>query len=145
MPKILTLVDLPAKNPEQNITFNEGTKVSVTCSQSNYGGTTLRSNLCELDVNRNPRNSSRFPLKVIVRVKRLCTKVNSFHYIIDHRAECIFWIPHDSTHISNDCWEEFSIGSMVSFLDKCSHVYHEFCILKWVLTNQSCPYCRVNI
>lgn len=268
MPKILTLVDLPAIiNQERNITFKQGTKVCVTCSQSHSGGTKLRSNLCELDVNRNSRNTNGFPLKVTVRVKSRSTKITSSCYVIDHKAEYNFWIPYDSINVSSDvfniiskiillmnapfpldveklenketlsskilefgrnvnnsdaymvleiikisrlpekefmeiynnmdenynfeswsraqgeldsrivkfealqkevgmkkmrfetsvfegsnladtcsiCWEEFSTGSMVSCIDKCSHVYHEVCILEWLLTNRSCPYCRKNI
>ncbi|WMV13088.1 hypothetical protein MTR67_006473 [Solanum verrucosum] len=74
----------------------------VTCSQSHRGGTKLRSNLCELNVNRKPRNNDGFPLKVTVCVKRQSTKITSSFYIIDHKAEYTFWISYDSIHVSND-------------------------------------------
>ncbi|KAG5624959.1 hypothetical protein H5410_010177 [Solanum commersonii] len=74
----------------------------VTCSQSHRGGTKLRSNLCELNVNRKPHNNDGFPLKVTVCVKRQSTKITSSFYIIDHKAEYTFWISYDSIHVSND-------------------------------------------
>lgn len=109
MPKILTIVDLPAiLNQEQNITFEVGTKICVTCSQSHRGGTNLRSNLCEFNVNRKPCNNDGFPLKVTVYVKRQSTKITCCFYIMDHKAEYTFWISYDSIHVSNDVYNILS-------------------------------------
>ncbi|MCD7456743.1 hypothetical protein HAX54_032981 [Datura stramonium] len=112
MSKILTIDDLP-EIQERNSRYNEGTNVCVTCSQSHRGGTRLRSNMCELDVDRNSRDTSGFPLKVTVRVNRLSSKLISSCYIVDHKAEYSFWIPHDNIISDHD---GFDIISKIIFL-----------------------------
>ncbi|OIT22210.1 hypothetical protein A4A49_52734 [Nicotiana attenuata] len=51
--------------------------------------------MCELDMNKTSRDTVGFPLKVTVLVKRRSSKLTSSSYLIDHKAEYVFWIPYD--------------------------------------------------
>nr|GMD00746.1 E3 ubiquitin-protein like [Ipomoea batatas] len=44
------------------------------------------------------------------------------------------------------CWENMSVGSseVIARLP-CAHYCHERCILRWLKTNKSCPFCRFKI
>ncbi|XP_060217311.1 uncharacterized protein LOC132644723 [Lycium barbarum] len=111
MPKILTLAELDAiraSNQEGKSRFKEGTHVCVECSKSHGGGTFLRANMCELDVNK----ASGFPLKVIVRVKRRSSERTCSSYAIDHKAIYTFWISYNSIISDNG----FDIISKIIFL-----------------------------
>ncbi|KAF3621722.1 hypothetical protein FXO37_32647 [Capsicum annuum] len=43
------------------------------------------------------------------------------------------------------CQDEFLHGCIVSCIKDCSHVYHDICILEWLLRNRTCPYCRSKL
>ena len=44
------------------------------------------------------------------------------------------------------CLDEFSKSPGCKFVaTKCSHVYHEACILPWLRRNNTCPNCRGNL
>lgn len=43
------------------------------------------------------------------------------------------------------CIEEFYSGSVVCRIENCSHIFHEICLLKWLLQQVVCPLCRSNV
>ena len=42
------------------------------------------------------------------------------------------------------CLDQFKVDDLVSWSanGKCDHIYHEDCILNWLLKRSDCPYCR---
>lgn len=40
------------------------------------------------------------------------------------------------------CLDEFSEGEVCRMLPKCKHIFHRFCIDKWLPTERHCPVCR---
>lgn len=42
------------------------------------------------------------------------------------------------------CMEEFVVGDIVSWssYERCSHVYHHQCIKEWLVSHNTCPFCR---
>ncbi|KAK2650336.1 hypothetical protein Ddye_017825 [Dipteronia dyeriana] len=43
------------------------------------------------------------------------------------------------------CVEDFEDGDMCGVLNKCEHVYHTYCINKWLTNSKHCPLCRSNV
>ncbi|PON31486.1 43kDa postsynaptic protein [Parasponia andersonii] len=51
----------------------------------------------------------------------------------------------ESTTSCPVCFEEFGASTSHPVLTPCSHIFHEKCILKWMLKNPSCPLCRFQM
>lgn len=43
------------------------------------------------------------------------------------------------------CLEKFHDGDQCRVLSGCKHVYHKFCIERWLAEAQNCPVCRLYI
>ena len=42
------------------------------------------------------------------------------------------------------CSDNLADSSLITRLE-CNHAYHEMCVMKWLLTNDSCPVCRATV
>ncbi|MCE3049941.1 hypothetical protein HAX54_046157 [Datura stramonium] len=100
MPILPTLENMPAASgtlpSSPSALFKEGTDVHVRCSQSHGGGTLLRANLCKFDDNHIVHNTTDFPFKVDIVVKRRSSCSTCKDHIYDHRTTQTFWIPYDT-------------------------------------------------
>ncbi|XP_038707295.1 RING-H2 finger protein ATL16-like [Tripterygium wilfordii] len=43
------------------------------------------------------------------------------------------------------CLDKFEEGELCRVLDRCNHVYHRFCIDKWLFKDTHCPLCRSSV
>ncbi|KAF5751257.1 putative RING-H2 finger protein ATL5F [Tripterygium wilfordii] len=43
------------------------------------------------------------------------------------------------------CLEKFEEGELCRVLNGCKHVYHQFCIDKWLFNDVHCPICRSSV
>ena len=52
----------------------------------------------------------------------------------------------DSTSICAICWTGYQDGGTLcsSPNKECSHVYHEDCVLPWLMKRSDCPMCRAD-
>ncbi|KAK6136225.1 hypothetical protein DH2020_030057 [Rehmannia glutinosa] len=43
------------------------------------------------------------------------------------------------------CLHSLTISTQITHVPKCNHVFHTHCIAKWLLKNNSCPLCRLQV
>ena len=43
------------------------------------------------------------------------------------------------------CLEDFQLGEDCQAMSMCKHVFHSGCLEEWLVQNQSCPLCRIDL
>ncbi|KAJ6717421.1 RING-H2 FINGER PROTEIN ATL51-LIKE [Salix purpurea] len=43
------------------------------------------------------------------------------------------------------CLEDFRLGEDCQAMSMCKHVFHSGCLEEWLVQNQSCPLCRIDL
>lgn len=51
----------------------------------------------------------------------------------------------NGAEVCSICLDEIKVEQSTSFLDVCSHTFHEECLEKWLCRQKTCPLCRIPV